>query len=228
MCCRGCADHPWSEPPCWARDSRWWAGTAWWCAHRAASHCAPGPARGSCQARSSRQPTRTCNSDANIIADSSVADPHWFQCISGSSIFCQCGFGSESRSKVLMTKNWKKFTAEIKFIYFGSKIVIRLCLDLHKGRPSYRRSLHPSKANIWHFKTWIFFTIMGHFGPPGSGSGTLSSRPKWMRIRIRNTGWKFIVQLGENLYKKQQENFVFEKTNIFLVGKFLQRKYRTC
>ncbi len=44
---------------------------------------------------------------------------------------------------------WPKFEnkikAEIKFIFFWSKIVIRLCLGLHKGRPSYSRSLHPSK-----------------------------------------------------------------------------------
>jgi hypothetical protein len=40
----------------------------------------------------------------------------------GSSIFCQCGSGSRagsgSRSKVLMTKHWKKITAEIKFVFF--------------------------------------------------------------------------------------------------------------
>jgi hypothetical protein len=39
-----------------------------------------------------------------------VADPHWFQCGSG--------FGSGSRSPVLMTKNWEKFTAAIKFMFF--------------------------------------------------------------------------------------------------------------
>jgi hypothetical protein len=74
-------------------------------------------------------------------------DLHWFQCGSGygsgSSIFCQCGSGYIS--KVLMTKNWKKFTAEIKFNFFYQKL---LSLGLHKGRPSYRRSLHPSKENI--------------------------------------------------------------------------------
>ncbi len=35
---------------------------------------------------------------------SSVADPYWFQCGSGSSIFCQSWSGSTSRSRGLMTK----------------------------------------------------------------------------------------------------------------------------
>ncbi len=33
-------------------------------------------------------------------------------------------------------------------IFLWSKIVICLSLGLHKGRPSYRRSLHPPKENI--------------------------------------------------------------------------------
>jgi hypothetical protein len=65
----------------------------------------------------------------------SVVDLHWFQC------------GSGSRSRVLMTKNRKKFTTEKK-LYFWIKITIYLSLGLHKGRSSYRRSLHPSKENI--------------------------------------------------------------------------------
>jgi hypothetical protein len=51
-----------------------------------------------------------------------------------------------------MTKNWKKFTAGKFFILFSTKIAIYLSLGLHKGRPSYRRSLQPSKENIQHFK----------------------------------------------------------------------------
>ncbi len=49
---------------------------------------------------------------------------------------------------------WPKFTAEKKF--WGSKTTICLSLGLHKRRPSYRRSLQPSKENIKHFKTWNF------------------------------------------------------------------------
>ncbi len=59
-----------------------------------------------------------------------------------------------------------------------------LSLGLHKGRPSYRRSLQPSKKNIQHFITWkfcpFFLFFVGHFCPPGSGSAI------WMRIRIQN------------------------------------------
>jgi hypothetical protein len=36
---------------------------------------------------------------------------------------------------------------------FAFKTTIYLSLDLNKGRPSYRKSLQPSKENIQHFKT---------------------------------------------------------------------------
>jgi hypothetical protein len=35
--------------------------------------------------------------------------------------------------------------------FFFSKIAFYLSLGLHKGRPSYRRSLHLSKEKIHHF-----------------------------------------------------------------------------
>ncbi len=122
-----------------------------------------------------------------------VLDPHWFQCGSGSgsSILCQggSGFESGSRSRVLMTKDWKQFTAEKKYYFFDKKIAIYL----HAGRPSYKRILQVSKEKIQHFKIWNFFPFyifVGHFCSPGSGSR--SSRQKSMRIhasriRIRNT-----------------------------------------
>ncbi len=50
--------------------------------------------------------------------------------------------------------------------YFFIKIAIYLFL----GSSNYRRSLHPSKENIQHFKTWNFFTYVGKFCLPGSGS----------------------------------------------------------
>ncbi len=99
------------------------------------------------------------------------------------------GSASSSESRVLMTKNWKKFTAEKKWIFFFF-IAIYLYLGLHKGRTSYRRSLQPSEKNIQHFKTWKFFTFsifVGHFCPPGSGSGN-SNKCGSMRIRIQNPG----------------------------------------
>jgi hypothetical protein len=53
-----------------------------------------------------------------------------------------------------MTKNLRRKKTAKKFVYifFLSKIAIYLSLGLHKGRPSYRRSLQPSKENIQHFK----------------------------------------------------------------------------
>jgi hypothetical protein len=45
----------------------------------------------------------------------------------------------------------KIFTADIYSYFFI--ISIYLSLAHHKGRPSYRRSLQPSKENIQHYKT---------------------------------------------------------------------------
>jgi hypothetical protein len=53
----------------------------------------------------------------------------------------------------LMTRNWKRFTAEKNKKKLGSKTTIYLYLNLHKGRPSYKRSLQLSMENIQHFKT---------------------------------------------------------------------------
>jgi hypothetical protein len=57
-----------------------------------------------------------------------------------------------SGSGVLKIKNCKKITAE-KMGIFWIKNYHLLTLCLHKGFPSYRRSLRPSKENIEHFKT---------------------------------------------------------------------------
>ncbi len=72
-----------------------------------------------------------------------------------------------------MTKKWRrKYCWKISFFH--------LSLGLHKGRPSYRRSFQPSKENIQHFKKWtfkLFSLFVGHFCPPGSGSGYGSRDP---------------------------------------------------
>jgi hypothetical protein len=48
----------------------------------------------------------------------------------------------------------KKFTAKkIKFVLDQKLQFFYLSLGLQKGRPSYRRSLQPSKENNQHFKT---------------------------------------------------------------------------
>jgi hypothetical protein len=70
----------------------------------------------------------------------------------------------------------KQIQMKIFYIYiFLIKIAVYLSLGLHKGRPSYRRSLQPSKENILHFKhenSLLFSTFVGHFCLPGSGSGS--------------------------------------------------------
>jgi hypothetical protein len=44
-------------------------------------------------------------------------------------------------------------------IFLGSKTTIYFSLGLQKGRPSYRRSLQPTKENIQHFKTRNFLIV---------------------------------------------------------------------
>ncbi len=71
----------------------------------------------------------------------------------------------------------------MSFSFFLSKIAIYLSLGLHKGSPSCRRSLQPSKENIQHFKTkiynfflflWVIFALGStDLIEPGSGSETL-------------------------------------------------------
>ncbi len=51
-------------------------------------------------------------------------------------------------------------------IHFWSKIAIDLSLGLHKKRPSYRRSLQPSKrtsSTSKHQISWLFPIFVGHF-----------------------------------------------------------------
>jgi hypothetical protein len=60
--------------------------------------------------------------------------------------------------------------------FFKSKNCNLLILGLHKGRPSYRRILQPSKENIHHFKTLNFFTFFYFCG---------SFLPSWIQIWIR-------------------------------------------
>jgi hypothetical protein len=82
-----------------------------------------------------------------------------------------------------MTKNLrKKIQLNLKKNLFVIKIAIYLSLYLHKGHPSYRRSLQPSKKNIQHFKQFkysneLFSIFEGHFCPPGSEFGSGSRVP---------------------------------------------------
>jgi hypothetical protein len=82
------------------------------------------------------------------------------------------GFYDQKSKKI---NSWK--------IFLWSKTTIYLYLGLHKGRPSYKRSLQLSKENIQHFKTWNFIifsllrVIFALLDPDpdseyGSGSGS--------------------------------------------------------
>ncbi len=91
-----------------------------------------------------------------------------------------------SWARVLMTKKIKnKNTTENFFKSLIAKIEIISSLSLHKGRPSYRRSLQNSKEKIQHQKkkTNVFLCLGGNFCPPGSGSGSR------IRIRIQRHHW---------------------------------------
>jgi hypothetical protein len=86
-------------------------------------------------------------------------------------------------------KKKKKLQLKRKLIFFWSKTNIYLSLGLPKERPSYRRSLQLSEEAIQHLKTWTytknFSTFVGHFCPPGSGSGfrIRIHWPDWIRIQ---------------------------------------------
>jgi hypothetical protein len=85
-------------------------------------------------------------------------------------------------------------TVQEKIYIFLLKIAIylRVSLGLDKGRPSYRRSLHPSETTSSTSKLeissllWVIFALLDPdpYSQWKSGSGSI--RPKWMRIRIYN------------------------------------------
>ncbi len=88
----------------------------------------------------------------------------------------------------------EKYSGNFVF-FFWSKIERK---GLHKGRPSSRRSLQPSKENIQHFNRWNLSTVFYFFGP------FLRS---WIRIRIRIQGphWIRIKSGSTTLAKSVRE-----------------------
>ncbi len=75
-------------------------------------------------------------------------------------------------SRALMTKNWKKITAEKNYFFY-------LSLGHYKERSSYTRSLQLSKEaiQIQNMNFYIFFYFCGSF------------LPFWIRIRIHWPDW---------------------------------------
>ncbi len=80
-----------------------------------------------------------------------------------------------------MRRMAKKSSAEKKLRI----LLIKNCLGLHKGCPSYRRNLQPSKENIQHFNIWNFLSLT--FG---------SFLPSWIQIRIHWPNWIRIRNTG--------------------------------
>ncbi len=75
-----------------------------------------------------------------------------------------------------MTKLEKNLQLKKQLNFFWAQTRIYPFLSLHKGRPSYKRSYHPSKENIQHSKTWNFLHFFYFCG-------------SWIRIRIRWPDW---------------------------------------
>ncbi len=75
---------------------------------------------------------------------------------------------------------WRKKYIWNFVFFFWSKIAIYWSVGLHKGRPSYRRSLQPSKENIQHIKRWNLLTVF-YFSAPFT--------PSWIRIPIQGPHW---------------------------------------
>jgi hypothetical protein len=86
---------------------------------------------------------------------------------------------SGSGSRLFMTKNWEKVTAEKFFIDFLIIISINLYLGLHKECPCYRKAFSPQKrtSSTSKHEISVLFYFCGSF------------LPSWIRIRIRNTSF---------------------------------------
>ncbi len=67
----------------------------------------------------------------------------------------------QSGSRVFIAKNWREKTQPKNFSFFFFIQNCNLYIPgLHKGRPSYRRSLKPSKENIQHIQKWNLLTFL--------------------------------------------------------------------
>ncbi len=73
---------------------------------------------------------------------------------SGSSISREFVSGSNPAQGFNGQKLKKQFSSNYYYLSFLIKNCNLLIPGLHKGRPSYRRSLQPSKENIQYFKKW--------------------------------------------------------------------------
>jgi hypothetical protein len=132
----------------------------------------------------------------NSVSDPDSLSPDPYQ---------NCRMNTDLDPGFLWPKIEKNLRLNIFLLFFWSKIGIYLSLGLHKGRPSFRRSLQPSKENIQHFKTWnlltffIFLWVIFSLLNPDPNPLTWLPDPD-IRIRIRSTGYEYCFQvlLDEN------------------------------
>ncbi len=89
------------------------------------------------------------------------------------------------------SKNWKKIYIKKIFWYYFIKNCNYLSLGIHKGCPSYRRSLQPSKEKIQQFLN--FFLFFGHFCPPGPGSTYLIDSGSGSETMLQNVSLQAII-----------------------------------
>ncbi len=115
------------------------------------------------------------------VTDSSVSDPYSFD--------PDPAFLAEYRSgsRVIWPKIGKNLQLKNNYIFFCSKIAIYSSLGVHKGSPSCRRSLQPSKENYLYFcGSFLPSWVRIRFTNPDTDPLTwLNQDP----IRIRNTGF---------------------------------------
>ncbi len=109
--------------------------------------------------------------------ETSVVDPHWFHCVSGSSILGQCWSGSASRIfDHWKLKNIQSGKKKSRFLINWNLLISRLpcwTSKLHE-KPSAHIREHPALQNM---KFLPFFIFAGHFCPVAF----------LMRIRIQMT-----------------------------------------
>ncbi len=91
-------------------------------------------------------------------------------------------------------QNFEKIYSK-KISIFLSNIAIYLTLDLHKGRPSYRRSLQPARElpALQNMIFWIFFlfswAILAFLHPEPDADPADKNQCGSIRTRIRSTSF---------------------------------------
>ncbi len=136
-----------------------------------------------------------------ILSKISIVDPDWLNPDPGPTFQVNPNLDKDPDPIRIQGFDDQKFKKRRKnpdnFFIFFIKNCSYLSLGLHKGRQKHKRSLHPPKENIQHFKKSNLLSIfVGNFCPPGSGSGYGSGSTTLSRIllsiclpRLHFVGW---------------------------------------